>query len=304
LEREYGCIRRYGGINLQPLVSVGIPTYNNPYGLRKVLDYITKQSYQNLEIIVSINATPNHERNLENIIICKEWHDNDPRVTWYFQINDIGADENFRYVRKKSTGKYMMTAQDDDWWTNTYIEKLVEALEANPDVPLACCPSQYITSYGLKSGVHSLNNLSVYNAVGNGDLGLATQGIWRRGCMIEIPYTPNKVLGIEHVLGAIILLKYGKILVVNSERYAKGYTTGKFQNCFKYQPFYAFTSWWFMMKTLLESPDIPNEKKVLIPLIAVTNLIRAIGITGVQIIISMPDNPVKTLVQNRFFGAN
>jgi hypothetical protein len=290
--------------NLQPLVSVGIPTYNNPAGLLKVLDCITHQSYENLEIIVSINATPNHDINLDNMIICKEYHDNDPRVTWYFQMNNIGADENFRFVRKKSTGKYLMTAQDDDSWTNTYIENLVKALEVNPDVPLACCPSQYRLPTGQLSDVHTLDHLSVFNAVGNGDLGLATQGIWKRECMIEIPYTPNRVLGIEHVLGAIILLKYGEIIVVDSERYVKGYTPGKFGDCFKYEPFYAFGSWWFMMKTLAQSPLISRDQKLVLPLIALTNLVRALGITGVQIIISMPDNPVKTLVQNRFFGAN
>jgi len=299
-----GYIKHSGVIVLQPLVSVGIPTYNNPKGLKNVLDCITRQSYENLEIIVSINATPNHETNLDCILICKKYKDKDSRINWYFQLNNIGADENFRFVRKKSSGKYLMSAQDDDSWSSTYIENLVAALEKNPEIPLAACPSQYITPDGLKSGVHSLNNLSVFNAVGNGDLGLATQGLWRSGCMIEIPYTPNKVLGIEHVLATIILLKYGKIIVVDSERYVKGYTQGKFQNCFKYQPLYAFRSWGFMIKTLLESPDLPNEKKLIIPLIAVTNLIRACGITGVQMIVSLPDNPIKTAVQNRFFGAN
>jgi glycosyltransferase involved in cell wall biosynthesis len=290
--------------NLQPLVSVGIPTYNNPDGLRKVLGCITNQSYQNLEVIVSINASPNHETNLENMIICKEWHDNDPRVTWYFQMNNIGADENFRFVRKKSTGKYLMTAQDDDWWSNTYIENLVGALEDHPDIPLACCPSMYISSDGRKSDVHPLNHLSVFNAVGNGDLGLATQGIWRRECMIEIPYTPNRVLGIEHVLASIILLKYGEILVINSELYMKGLTPGKFGDCFKYEPFYAFGSWWYMMKTLAQSPIIPDEQKMVLPIIALTNFVRALGITGVQMIISLPDNPIKSIVQQKFFGAN
>jgi hypothetical protein len=303
-EQGYGSISLNGVNSLQPLVSIGIPTYNNPNGLRNVLKNITSQSYENLEIIVSINATPNHDTNLDCILICKEFKDKDSRINWYFQLNNIGADNNFLFVKEKSAGKYFMWAQDDDWWSNQFIEKLVAELEKNPEIPLACCPSQFVSPDGRKSELRYLNNLSVFNAVGNGDLGLACNGIWKRDSMIQIEFPRNQVLGIDHILPAIILLKYGKILVVNSERYAKGYTTGKFQNCFKYQPFYAFTSWWFMMKTLLESPDIPNEKKVLIPLIAVTNLIRALGITGVQMIISMPDNPVKTLVQNRFFGAN
>ena len=38
-------------IENQPLVSVGIPTYNRPEGLRQTLDCITFQTYKNLEII-------------------------------------------------------------------------------------------------------------------------------------------------------------------------------------------------------------------------------------------------------------
>ena len=45
----------------QPLVSVGIPTYNRPEGLRRTLECITKQTYKNLEIIVSNNCSSGPE---------------------------------------------------------------------------------------------------------------------------------------------------------------------------------------------------------------------------------------------------
>jgi glycosyltransferase involved in cell wall biosynthesis len=289
---------------MNPLVTVGIPTYNNPEGLQKVLESIIHQTYKNVEIIISINPTPNPETNSKNIELCNTYQINNPRIRYTIHPTNIGADENFRYVRSKASGTYLLSAQDDDDWSNTYIENLVSALEQNPEIPLAACPTWYRLPNGNLSPVHLLNNLSVYNAVGNGDLGLATQGIWRRECMIEIPYTPNRVLGIEHVLASLILLKYGKILVVNSEWYIKGYTPGKFTDCFKYQPFYAFTSWWYMIATIAESDQIPTGKKLLLPIIAATNLVRAVGITGIQILVAMPDNPVKRLVQKRFFGAN
>ena len=271
--------------------------------MRKVLTCITNQSYKNIEIIISINPTPNPEINYENISICVEYWNHDKRIDWTCQIGNIGAENNFRFVRSKAKGKYFMTAQDDDWWSNRYIEKLVEALEKNPDVPLACCPSAYI-SKGVKQKVMYLNKLSVFNAVGNGDIGLATQGIWRRDCWFELEFPRNQVLGVEHVVGAIILLKYENIISVDSERYVKGYTEGKFGDCFKNEPFYAFNSWWFMMKTLATTDKLSREKKVLIPMIAVTNFVRAIGITGIQAIVSMPNNPVKRMVQGYFFGAN
>ena len=43
--------------NRQPLVSVGIPTYNRPELLRRAIDSIVNQTYENLEVIISDNAT-------------------------------------------------------------------------------------------------------------------------------------------------------------------------------------------------------------------------------------------------------
>jgi len=39
----------------QPLVTVGVPTYNRPKGLKRALNSLVNQTYQNLEIIVSDN---------------------------------------------------------------------------------------------------------------------------------------------------------------------------------------------------------------------------------------------------------
>ena len=44
-----------------PLVSVGIPTFNRPEGLRRTLRLICNQTYRNLEILVSDNASPRSE---------------------------------------------------------------------------------------------------------------------------------------------------------------------------------------------------------------------------------------------------
>ena len=49
----------------KPLVSVCIPTYNKARYLRKSLDSIINQTYGNLEIIISDNASPD---NTEEII--------------------------------------------------------------------------------------------------------------------------------------------------------------------------------------------------------------------------------------------
>jgi glycosyltransferase involved in cell wall biosynthesis len=44
-------------IDKMPLVSIGLPTYNRPAGLKRALDCIIAQKYLAVEIIVSDNCS-------------------------------------------------------------------------------------------------------------------------------------------------------------------------------------------------------------------------------------------------------
>ena len=295
---------------MNPLVSVCIPTYNNPDGLRKTLANITSQSYKNLEIIISDNCSPNTE--VQEII--QGFAAIDSRIISYRQESWVVVDLNFRFVQAKATGKYMMFAQDDDQWSQTYIEKLVEGLEANPDIPVASCPGQYMIADGRKSEVHWLDNLTPFKITGNGDLCFVTMGVWRNGYIQK--YSPNfpaqdvskgigAIYGEDLIMIGHILMIYGKVVVVPSERYVKGFKVGGFAACFIDDPFYSYRSWYHMMKFYAQSPNIPDERKFLLPIVAITNLFRATAITMVQLAVSLPEGSyIRRKVQQRFFGAN
>jgi glycosyltransferase involved in cell wall biosynthesis len=94
----------------QALVSVGIPTYNRPEGLRRTLEYITAQTYPHLEIIVSDNCSPTPESER----VAREFIARDPRISFYRQPQPIGISENFQFVLRQSAGKFFMWAADDD----------------------------------------------------------------------------------------------------------------------------------------------------------------------------------------------
>jgi len=103
----------------QPLVSVGIPTYNRPQGLRRTLECVTNQSYTNLEIIVSDNCSPGKETQ----DVVKEFANKDPRVKYYRQDKNEGGTFNFKFVLEKATGEYFAWIADDDEWDMFFIEK-------------------------------------------------------------------------------------------------------------------------------------------------------------------------------------
>jgi len=100
-----------------PMVSVGIPTFNRPFGLKRTLENITSQKYLNLEIIVSDNCSPNGDTEA----IVKHFMQNDSRVFYYKQPTNIGAWENFLFVLEKAQGEYFMWAADDDEWEDNFV---------------------------------------------------------------------------------------------------------------------------------------------------------------------------------------
>lgn len=102
----------------QPLVSVGIPTYNRPDGLKRTLECITQQTHLNLEIIVSDNCST--DPNVE--IVVKEFQKKDARIHYFRQIENKGAGANFLFVLKQAIGKYFMWAADDDEWEPEFIQ--------------------------------------------------------------------------------------------------------------------------------------------------------------------------------------
>jgi len=284
-----------------PLVTVGIPTYNNPEGLYKTLKCITRQSYKNLEIIVS----DNHSENPEVQAVISKFSMDDMRVQMFRQSVNIGVDANYRFVIDNAHGNYFMFAQDDDYWTPTYLEACVNWLEANPAAPVASGAARYLTGDERKSDLHFLQNLSVYKTIGNGDMGLVCMGVWNREAFLKYEVRlPVYVLGGDHITVAHAMMGSGQPEIAPLELYTKGYKPGRFQVCFINDFWYSFRSWWWLMKTLVQSPHIPKERKLLLPVVAITNLARACAVTGVQVVVNMPDNPLKTWTQKRFFGAN
>ncbi|AHJ29380.1 glycosyltransferase family 2 protein [Nodularia spumigena CS-584] len=120
----------------QPLVSVIIPTYNRPEYLHQAIASAVKQTYQNIEIIVSDNCSPESPQEIVESF-------GDPRIRFWRQPQNVGMIANQMYGFKMATGKYVASLHDDDMWNQDFLAKLVPPLEANSDLILAFC-DQYI----------------------------------------------------------------------------------------------------------------------------------------------------------------
>jgi glycosyltransferase involved in cell wall biosynthesis len=132
---------------IQPLVGIGIPTYNRPVELRRTLEGIVGQTYTNLEIIVSDNASPG---DLTEAVV-REFMHRDPRIKFFRQTENRGAASNFQFVLEKATGDFFMWAADDDYRAPTFVEVLVDLLLQCPECAISFCDFMEVDTNGVKA---------------------------------------------------------------------------------------------------------------------------------------------------------
>ncbi len=115
-----------------PLVSVGLPTRNRAELLPRALESLLGQTYRNIEYIISDNASTDATPDIIHSFALK-----DSRIRSIRQERDINGMENHEFVLREARGKYFMWANDDDWWSPRFVEKLVDVLEKNPEYGVA-----------------------------------------------------------------------------------------------------------------------------------------------------------------------
>lgn len=265
-----------------PLVSVGIPCYNRPEGLRRTLECICGQTYRNLEIIISDNCSPDPD--VERV--AREFACKDPRIQYFRQSVNEGPAFNFKFVLEKATGEYFMWASDDDEWESEFIQRLLGYLLCNVDASVAMSSIKRIDEYGNVFDIIKYNQLlrENYNqfrwavfAASHDIISYFIYGLYRTLDVREFDGDFDNSFGKDMVLMCELALstKMGcidEILYINhiylkkgtSERYADeeiGKSYGDPLNYFKF--FLNFGP------CLLFSPRIPIKNKLCIPFMVI-----------------------------------
>lgn len=104
-------------------VSIIIPVYNAEKFLKKCLDSIIEQTYENIEIICVNDGSKDGSLN-----ILKEYQEKDFRIVVINKEN-AGVSEARNDGIKKSTGEYVMFADADDWLEKDAVEIMYNALQ-------------------------------------------------------------------------------------------------------------------------------------------------------------------------------
>ncbi|OGZ89283.1 MAG: hypothetical protein A2561_02525 [Candidatus Staskawiczbacteria bacterium RIFOXYD1_FULL_32_13] len=112
---------------MNPLVSVIIPTYNREKYIKRAIDSVLLQSFQNFEIIIIDDGSIDNTKD----IIANYLKDS--RFKYIYQ-NNQGVSVALDNGIKKSKGKYVSLLHSDDYWCNVEkLKKQVDFLEKHQD---------------------------------------------------------------------------------------------------------------------------------------------------------------------------
>jgi glycosyltransferase domain-containing protein len=123
-----------------PKVSIGIPTYNRAEMLKRSVESALHQDYENIEVIVSDNASTDQTKE-----ICRFYYEKfGSRIKYFRQSENLGPTANFSKVLEMASGELFMWLGDDDWLDTSYVRNCLAELRSNPTLSLVSgCPQYY-----------------------------------------------------------------------------------------------------------------------------------------------------------------
>jgi glycosyltransferase involved in cell wall biosynthesis len=127
----------------RPRVSIGVPVFNGAEYLEDCLDSLLAQTYGDLEILISDNAS-----NDRTPAICRAYGERDPRIRYYRQRENIGAAANYNFLVRQATGEFFKWAAHDDVCAPDLVARCVAALDDSPTAVLAFGRTGFIDDAG------------------------------------------------------------------------------------------------------------------------------------------------------------
>jgi glycosyltransferase involved in cell wall biosynthesis len=130
-----------------PRLTIGVPVYNGERYLRDTLDALLSQTFEDFELIISDNASTDATEE-----IGRAYADKDARVRYVRRERNLGAAGNFNALVGLSRSEYFKWAAHDDLVAPTFLERCIEALDADAGVILAYTRGRRIDDRGVLQG--------------------------------------------------------------------------------------------------------------------------------------------------------
>ena len=131
---------------MSPLVTIAIPAYKAIY-LRESIASALSQTYSNIEVVVVNDQSP------EDIdAVVQSFHD--PRLRYYVNEHNLGAKDpsaNWNECLRHANGDYFCLLCDDDLYSPTFVEELMQLSERHPDCRVFRSGVRIINAEGVET---------------------------------------------------------------------------------------------------------------------------------------------------------
>ena len=139
-----------------PLISVIVPVYNEEKYLRRCIDSILSQDYENLELVLIDDGSSDG-----SVSICENYASSDSRCKFFSQVNS-GPDITRREGFLKSHGEYVVFVDSDDYILPGMISTMYDCALENK-APVVCCEiDRFFDDGSLKNESRTVNRVEVF----------------------------------------------------------------------------------------------------------------------------------------------
>lgn len=111
-------------IQVQPLVSIIMPSYNSELTIKESIDSIIQQSYDNWELLITDDCSSDNTQQIIN-----QYMEKDNRINLVINKVNSGAGFSRNQSILRSSGKYIAFLDSDDIWLPNKLEKQIEFME-------------------------------------------------------------------------------------------------------------------------------------------------------------------------------
>jgi glycosyltransferase involved in cell wall biosynthesis len=131
------------GLQKPPRVSVGLPIYNGERFIPGVVNSILAQSFSDIELLISDNASTDRTGEL-----CREYAARDQRVRYFRNTQNVGLINNHNLLVGHARGEFFMWIGADDALDKDYLTRCLDLLNRNPEAILCFAESCNVDASG------------------------------------------------------------------------------------------------------------------------------------------------------------
>lgn len=175
-------------IEKEELVSIITPVYNCEKLVSKTIESVRNQTYQNWEMILVDDCTPDNSAN-----IIKEYEKKDSRIKYIKLKQNSGAAIARNKALKEAKGRFIAYLDADDLWKTEKLEKQVRFMLENK-YAFTCTDYEKITEEG-----RSLNKIIRIPRKVNYNLYLRNTIIQTVGVMVDTKITGKELLEMPNI---------------------------------------------------------------------------------------------------------